>query len=72
VTAVPLSAVKGDNMLAPASTRPGTRPTLMGYLETVEVDEQRLQAGEFRLPVQWVNRPNLDFAVSPAPSPAAS
>lgn len=35
--------------------------TLMGYLETVEVDEARQQKSAFRLPVQWVNRPNLDF-----------
>jgi bifunctional enzyme CysN/CysC len=33
----------------------------MQHLETVEIDETRLQAGAFRLPVQWVNRPNLDF-----------
>jgi len=62
ITAIPLSALKGDNMLAPSEHTPWYRgPTLMGYLETVEVDEQRLQGGEFRLPVQWVNRPDLDF-----------
>jgi bifunctional enzyme CysN/CysC len=33
----------------------------MGWLETVEVDEQRAQRTPFRLPVQWVNRPDLDF-----------
>ncbi len=33
----------------------------MGYLETVEVDEMLLQSRPFRLPVQWVNRPHLDF-----------
>jgi bifunctional enzyme CysN/CysC len=33
----------------------------MGWLETVEVDEERAQRGPFRLPVQWVNRPDLDF-----------
>jgi len=32
----------------------------MGYLETVEI-EDRVQHQPFRLPVQWVNRPNLDF-----------
>jgi bifunctional enzyme CysN/CysC len=36
-------------------------PTLMAYLETVEIDEERMQRAPFRLPVQWVNRPNLDF-----------
>jgi bifunctional enzyme CysN/CysC len=33
----------------------------MGYLETIEVDDDRLQRNPFRMPVQWVNRPNLDF-----------
>jgi len=33
----------------------------MAYLETVEIDEQRLAQEAFRLPVQWVNRPSLDF-----------
>jgi bifunctional enzyme CysN/CysC len=33
----------------------------MGWLETVEVDEDRMQRAPFRLPVQWVNRPDLDF-----------
>jgi bifunctional enzyme CysN/CysC len=36
-------------------------PTLMGYLETVDPGEQQLAPETFRLPVQWVNRPNLDF-----------
>jgi bifunctional enzyme CysN/CysC len=36
-------------------------PTLIGYLETVEVDDLRMQQGPFRLPVQWVNRPDSDF-----------
>ena len=36
-------------------------PTLMPYLETVEVDGSAMQAAAFRLPVQWVSRPNLDF-----------
>ena len=35
--------------------------TLMAYLETVEIDDARMQRAPFRLPVQWVNRPNLDF-----------
>jgi bifunctional enzyme CysN/CysC len=33
----------------------------MGFLETCEIDETRLQKEPFRMPVQWVNRPNLDF-----------
>ena len=62
VTFIPMSAFRGDNITAPRDNMPwhhGT--TLMGYLETVEIDEDRLQKQPFRLPVQWVNRPNLDF-----------
>jgi len=62
ITAIPLSALKGDNMLEKSDNTPWYHgPTLMGFLETVEIDESRVQAGPFRLPVQWVNRPNLDF-----------
>ena len=62
ITAIPMSALKGDNMLAPSLHMPWYHgPTLMGFLETVEVDEHRLQQGTLRLPVQWVNRPHLDF-----------
>ncbi|HRG72100.1 MAG TPA: GTP-binding protein, partial [Thauera aminoaromatica] len=56
VTAIPLSALAGDNMLAPSARTPWYRgPTLMGWLETVEKDESRQQQGPLRLPVQWVN-----------------
>jgi bifunctional enzyme CysN/CysC len=62
VTCIPVSALKGDNVLVRSDAMPWYRegPTLMGYLETVEVDHQ-LQSRPFRMPVQWVNRPNLDF-----------
>ncbi|MFI9653095.1 adenylyl-sulfate kinase, partial [Guyparkeria sp. LHSS19-1] len=62
VTFIPMSALKGDNIIAHGERMPwyhGT--TLMGFLETIEVHEDRLQGKPFRLPVQWVNRPNLDF-----------
>ncbi|WP_410474910.1 sulfate adenylyltransferase subunit CysN [Guyparkeria sp. TX1] len=62
VTFIPMSALKGDNIVDHSDRMPwyhGT--TLMGFLETVEVDDDRLQRKPFRLPVQWVNRPNLDF-----------
>ena len=62
ITFIPMSAYKGDNIIEPSANMPwyhGT--TLMGYLETVEIDEDRLQKQPFRLPVQWVNRPDLDF-----------
>ncbi|SRR5690606_27178878 len=61
VTAIPLSALKGDNMLERSARTPWyDGPTLMSYLETVEIEDD-LQAKPFRLPVQWVNRPNQNF-----------
>ncbi|MDX5446259.1 MAG: adenylyl-sulfate kinase [Zoogloeaceae bacterium] len=62
ITFIPMSAWKGDNILEPSPAMPWYRgTTLMGYLETVEVDDERAQRGPFRMPVQWVNRPDLDF-----------
>jgi bifunctional enzyme CysN/CysC len=62
ITSIPLSGLKGDNMLEPSEKTPWYHgPTLMGFLETCEIDEVRMQKEAFRLPVQWVNRPNLDF-----------
>jgi bifunctional enzyme CysN/CysC len=62
ITFVPLSAFKGDNVIEPSAHTGWYRgPTLMGWLETVPVDATRLQRGPLRFPVQWVNRPNLDF-----------
>ena len=62
ITSIPLSGLKGDNMLVASDKTPWYHgPTLMGFLETCEVDETRLQKEAFRMPVQWVNRPNLDF-----------
>jgi bifunctional enzyme CysN/CysC len=63
VTFIPMSAVKGDNIIEPSAAMPWYHgsTTLMGYLETVEIDDARMQREPFRLPVQWVNRPNLDF-----------
>ncbi|MBC7955504.1 MAG: sulfate adenylyltransferase subunit CysN, partial [Cytophagales bacterium] len=62
ITAIPLSALRGDNIIERSARMPwhhGT--TLMGYLETVGIEETRQQACAFRMPVQWVNRPHLDF-----------
>jgi len=62
ITSIPLSGLKGDNMLVASDKTPWYRgSTLMGFLETCEVDDTRLQKEAFRMPVQWVNRPNLDF-----------
>ena len=62
VACIPVSALKGSNILAPSRATPWYRGrSLMTWLETVELDEQRLQKRPFRLPVQWVNRPSMDF-----------
>jgi bifunctional enzyme CysN/CysC len=62
ITCIPVSGLRGDNVLTPSERTPWyDGPTLMEYLETVEVDLERMQAAPFRLPVQWVNRPDLDF-----------
>ena len=61
-TAIPISGFKGDNIIAPSANTPWYRgKTLIDYLETVEVDQTADQSKPFRMPVQWVNRPNLDF-----------
>jgi len=61
IAAIPMSALKGDNVTEPSPAMPWYKgPTLIEYLETVEVGSG-LAAKPFRLPVQWVNRPNLDF-----------
>ena len=61
ITPIPLSALKGDNMLERSSRMTWYHgPTLMEFLETVEIEDD-LQSKPFRLPVQWVNRPNQDF-----------
>ncbi|MFM9936347.1 MAG: sulfate adenylyltransferase subunit CysN [Novosphingobium sp.] len=61
-TAMPISGFKGDNITSPSPNTPWySGPTLMGHLETVEVNTAAEAARPFRMPVQWVNRPNLDF-----------
>ena len=62
ITFIPMSAFKGDNITALSERMPWYQGvSLMQYLEDVELDNERLQKTPFRLPVQWVNRPNLDF-----------
>lgn len=61
-TAIPISGFKGDNITAASANTPWySGPALIHHLETVEVDAAAAQAQPFRMPVQWVNRPNLDF-----------
>ncbi|OYU32024.1 MAG: adenylyl-sulfate kinase [Comamonadaceae bacterium PBBC2] len=58
---IPLSGLTGDNVLMPSSSMPWySGPTLLQYLNTVDTRSTQPQ-GSFRMPVQWVNRPNLDF-----------
>ncbi|AOR76174.1 MULTISPECIES: sulfate adenylyltransferase subunit CysN [Sphingomonadaceae] len=61
-TAMPISGFKGDNITTPSANTPWYKgPTLVEHLETVEVLSSVDADKPFRLPVQWVNRPNLDF-----------
>ncbi|HXA33201.1 MAG TPA: sulfate adenylyltransferase subunit CysN, partial [Acidimicrobiales bacterium] len=61
VTAIPLSALRGDNITEHSPHTPWySGPTLIDHLETVEIDEA-VQAEPFRMPIQWVNRPDHDF-----------
>jgi bifunctional enzyme CysN/CysC len=62
VLAIPISGLKGDNITEKSDATPWYKgPALMDHLETVEIDAERLARAPFRMPVQWVNRPNLDF-----------
>ena len=61
ITPIPLCALDGDNVIERSAKTPWyTGPTLLGYLETVEVARAD-DARPMRFPVQWVNRPNADF-----------
>jgi len=59
---MPISGFKGDNIAAHSDNTPWySGPPLIDHLENVEVDVTANQAKPFRMGVQWVNRPNLDF-----------
>lgn len=61
IVSIPVSALRGDNVVQPSPSTPWySGPTLVEHLETVEVGRGR-ESGAFRLAVQWVNRPHLDF-----------
>jgi len=61
VTCIPISALLGDNVTSRSANTPFyDGPTLVQHLEEVEVGDDG-PGKPFRLPVQWVNRPNLDF-----------
>jgi bifunctional enzyme CysN/CysC len=60
--AIPISALAGDNIYTRSTATPWYQgPTLIEHLETVPVDIDAAQTEPFRVPVQWVNRPDLDF-----------
>jgi bifunctional enzyme CysN/CysC len=62
ITAIPVSALQGDNIIAPSTNTPWYHgSTLLSCLETIPVENDDALQQPFRLPVQWVNRPNLDF-----------
>ncbi|APZ97943.1 adenylyl-sulfate kinase [Sphingopyxis sp. QXT-31] len=61
-TAIPISGFKGDNITGLSDNTPWYKgPALVEHLESVDVAAQRDAGKPFRMPVQWVNRPNLDF-----------
>lgn len=61
-TAIPISGLKGDNITTPSDNMDWyDGPVLLDHLETVELAQDAAQNLPFAMPVQWVNRPNLDF-----------
>jgi bifunctional enzyme CysN/CysC len=62
VVAIPVSAVRGDNVAEPSRTTSWYEgPSLLDHLDTVTLDADADLAKPLRMPVQWVNRPNQDF-----------
>ncbi len=63
ITAIPISGFRGDNIVtAPSDETPWySGSSLIEQLEAIPVRNTEIQAAAFRMPVQWVNRPDLDF-----------
>lgn len=62
ITSIPISALSGDGVASLSANMPWHMgPALFDHLETVDVEADAQTGARFRLPVQWVNRPNLDF-----------
>ena len=60
--AIPLSGLAGDNIASRSTAMDWyAGPALLDHLERIDLAQDRLAAGPFRMPVQWVNRPDLDF-----------
>lgn len=61
-TAIPISGLKGDNIAQKSDAMDWYRgDTLIDHLDTINLGDDDRQAKPFRMAVQWVNRPNLDF-----------
>ena len=61
-TAIPISGLMGDNIVNRSEAMGWYQgPTLLGHLEEAPINDSRMQDQPFRMAVQWVNRPNLDF-----------
>jgi len=61
-TAIPISGFVGDNIASRSDAMPWyAGPSLIEHLERIDVETDVAQARPFRMPVQWVNRPDLDF-----------
>lgn len=59
---IPISGLKGDNIVTKSPEMSWFQgPTLLGHLEEAPISDARMQDHPFRMAVQWVNRPNLDF-----------
>ena len=62
IQTIPVSALKGDNIVGSSARTPWYKgPSLFTYLEMVQIEPAGIKTKAFRMPVQWVNRPNLDF-----------
>ena len=62
IVSIPMSALRGDNVIAPGTRMPWyAGPTLMQHLDTLPLAARVTRDEPFRLPVQWVNRPHLNF-----------
>ncbi|WP_175793898.1 sulfate adenylyltransferase subunit CysN [Burkholderia ambifaria] len=62
IVSIPMSALRGDNVIAPGTRMPWyAGPTLLQHLDTLPIVERVTHDEPFRLPVQWVNRPHLNF-----------
>lgn len=62
IETIPLSALKGDNIVTKSDRMPWyDGGALFPYLDRVDVADRSVHNQPFRMPVQWVNRPDLDF-----------